>query len=65
MKLALVRLARVTPAKRYDCCIDGIVRTALPDSSTSRRSLPLNQSSASTSAFGLKSVIVRFSFQAH
>jgi hypothetical protein len=65
VKFARVRLARGTPASRYDCCIDGIRSTALPASSASRSSLPLNQSRASTSACGLKSASVRFSFHAH
>ena len=40
----------------------GMRRTALPVSSASRSSLPVNQSSARTSAAGLKSGIVRFWF---
>ncbi len=65
VKLAWLSAPRRTPDSRYDCCIEGIASTALPASSVSRRSLPLNQSSASRSEEGLKFVIVRFSFQAH
>ncbi|MFM8434901.1 MAG: hypothetical protein ACKOBP_06080 [Planctomycetia bacterium] len=64
VKFATRRLESGTPANRYDCCIAGIESTALPDCSVSRSSEPLNQSRASLSACGLKSVIVRFSFHA-
>ena len=64
VKLARLSAESGTPARRYDCCIDGIASTVLPDCSVSRRSPPLNQSSESTSAFGLKSAIVLFSFHA-
>ena len=65
VKFAAVSRASGTPARRYDCCIAGIASTALPDCSVSRSSLPENQSSASLSVAGLKSLIVLFSFQAH
>ena len=60
VKLAVVSRASGTPSSRYDCCIAGMRSTALPASSASFSSLPLNQSSDSLSAAGLKSVIVRF-----
>ena len=62
VKLAVVSCASGTPSRRYDCCMPGMRRTALPDSSASRSSLPVNQSSASISPAGLKSGIVRFWF---